>query len=226
MARVTHHRKLSAPPLAPQSLLPGAAPQTALAGPMSLVVTLLLGLSISASGADILRPGRAGGSKSSGKGNTPAAGATDASIALQASGRAQDALARTTQAIDSVRALQASARAAAIRKPGGAAGFGLNLSPVRDGLGPGGLQVDPQVKYDPSLWKGALAPTQTVGGGKTNVTIKQTQQQAVLNWETFNIGKSTTLHFDQREKGAPQSKWVAINEVNDPSGVPSQILGS
>src|SRR4051812_8866267 len=107
MRREAHRRKISGLNAGTQPLPPGAAPQTALAGSMSLVVTLLLGFSISASGADILRPGRAGGSKSSGKGSTPAAGATDASIALQASGRAQDALARTTQAIDSVRALQA-----------------------------------------------------------------------------------------------------------------------
>src|SRR4051812_11476943 len=106
MARDAHRRKRSAPFSAKQPLLPGAAPQSALAGPMSLVVTLLLGFSISASGADILRSGRAGGSKSSGKGSTPAAGATDASVALQASARAQDALARTTQALDSMRALQ------------------------------------------------------------------------------------------------------------------------
>ena len=204
----------------------GASPQTALSGSMSLVFGLLMGLSISASGADILRPASMAGTRSGGKAATPSAGATDATAALQAAARAQDVLARTTKAVESVNALQAAARNAALRKPGGASGFGLVLPPVRDGLAPGGLVVDPGVKYNPSLWKGALAPTESVQAGRTKVTIKQTEQQAVLNWQSFNIGKSTTLRFDQRENGVPQSKWVAINKVNDPSGVPSQILGA
>jgi filamentous hemagglutinin family protein len=58
------------------------------------------------------------------------------------------------------------------------------------------------------------------------VSIKQTAPQALLTWQTFNIGKETTLTFDQTAGGANVSQWIAFNKVNDPTGVPSQILGS
>src|SRR5260221_252665 len=47
----------------------------------------------------------------------------------------------------------------------------------------------------------------------------------MLNWSSFNIGKQTTLTFDQSLGGAAKSSWIAFNKVNDPSGIPSQILG-
>src|SRR4029079_2821548 len=55
---------------------------------------------------------------------------------------------------------------------------------------------------------------------------KQTQQQAILNWKTFNVGKDTTLRFDQSEGKSDKGKWIAFNRGTDPSGSPSQILGS
>ncbi len=55
--------------------------------------------------------------------------------------------------------------------------------------------------------------------------MAQNAPQAILNWSSFNIGKQTTLNFDQSLNGSAQSSWVAFNKVNDPSGVPSQILG-
>ena len=69
-------------------------------------------------------------------------------------------------------------------------------------------------------------PTQTVSNNQTNVTIVQRAQQALLNWDTFNVGKETHVLFDQRAGGANATQWIAFNKVNDPSGVPSQILGS
>ena len=47
-----------------------------------------------------------------------------------------------------------------------------------------------------------------------------------MNWASFNIGKATTLDFDQSAGGSAVNEWVAFNKVNDPSGVPSRILGS
>ena len=79
---------------------------------------------------------------------------------------------------------------------------------------------------DPSLWQGANLPTQSVAGAQTTVDIKQTAQQALLNWETFNVGKETTVNFDQTSGGANASEWIAFNTITDPSGRPSQILGS
>ena len=57
-------------------------------------------------------------------------------------------------------------------------------------------------------------------------TIVQTSQQALLNWQTFNIGKETNVTFDQTAGGSQAAQWIAFNKINDPSGVPSQILGS
>ncbi|MFT4172324.1 MAG: filamentous hemagglutinin family protein [Rhodocyclaceae bacterium] len=104
-------------------------------------------------------------------------------------------------------AAQAAARDAAKNRPGG----------VADGLGQGGLKVD-----DNSLtagWLGAKAPTQTVSNGHTTVSVEQTESRAILNWETFNVGRNTTLEFHQ------QADWAVLNRVNDPLARPSQILG-
>ena len=77
-----------------------------------------------------------------------------------------------------------------------------------------------------TTWQNAKTPTQAASNGKTTVTIQQTGQQAILNWTTFNIGKDTTLNFDQTAGGTNVGQWIAFNKINDPSGVPSQILGS
>lgn len=116
-----------------------------------------------------------------------------------------DNLATSAQAIAAQQALQRNARAAA-------AGSG-----VPDGLGEGGLEVD-----DNALtrgWLNARAPTQGIANGTTTVTIEQTGAKAVLNWETFNVGRNTLVDFNQ------QADWAALNRVNDPLARPSQIQG-
>ncbi|HEX4638344.1 MAG TPA: filamentous hemagglutinin N-terminal domain-containing protein, partial [Chthoniobacterales bacterium] len=164
------------------------------------------------------------------RGGSPAASAHGGVVEGQTAAAVQagapsgkDTLARTSQALNAVKNMQAAARAAALSGP-------TNLKPglphVPDGLGTGGLQVAPGVGTDPKLWTGASLPTQTSTAGKTNVTIVQNKQQALLNWQTFNIGKNTHLLFDQTAGGASASEWTAFNFVRDPSGVPSQILGS
>src|SRR3546814_8741853 len=72
----------------------------------------------------------------------------------------------------------------------------------------------------------------------TEVTVTQTETRAILSWETFNIGRETTLVFDQKRDGTAQTDWVALNRVvgqldpatgrRDASNAPapSQILGS
>ena len=104
-------------------------------------------------------------------------------------------------------AAQAAARQAAL----------ANGSSVPDGLVEGGLKVDTD-----SLTKGwinANAPTQTTANGKTTVAIQQTADKAILNWETFNVGKNTILSFAQ------DASWAVLNRVNDPQARPSQIQG-
>ena len=100
-------------------------------------------------------------------------------------------------------------------------------SPVPDGIAAGGLLVSAGIAKNPALWQNANAPTQSVSSGQTNVEVKQTAQKAILTWDSFNVGRHTTLHFNQT--GGTQTdgtnNWIALNRITDPSGKPSQILG-
>ena len=213
------------PPPAQRSVLAGKGTHRRDACAPGVVAALLLLVTQSAPGGDILRGGAAGPNVTN---RTPGAN-TGAAQAAAARSNAKDALARTSGAVESVqRAQQNAARAAAGANNAGADPNhpGQQLPNVPNGLAQGGLQVAPGVGTDLSLWTGAFLPTQTAAGGKTQVVIKQTQQQALLNWQTFNVGKDTHLHFDQSDGKESVGQWTAFNKINDPSGRPSQILGS
>ena len=152
---------------------------------------------------DILRGGASAGNA---KRNSEARANAGAAAAEAAKVRAQDRLARTTKAVNDMRALQASARAAA----------GANTIP--NGLTEGGLKV---LTGANAKWEGANAPT---ASGNT-VAITQTASQALLHWETFNVGSQTTVNFDQSAGGADSGKWIAFNKVFDPDAKPSEIRG-
>lgn len=127
-------------------------------------------------------------------------------------------LARTAQAVAAQVAAQQAAQQAA-QKQG---------SSVPNGLSPGGLVVAPGIASNPSLWQNANAPTQSVSNGQTTVQVKQTAQKAILTWNSFNVGSSTTLYFNQsggNQTNGSNNNWIALNRVVDPSGVPSQIFG-
>ena len=184
---------------------------------------------------DILR---GGGTAAHGRSANSVSGNPTAAATLPGQ-NAQDSLSRTTQALQAVRALQAAARAAASGSSASpvlnASQPGQSLPNVPNGLAPGGLQPAPGVpanlshptaSENPALWTGANLPTQTSSSGQTNVNIVQTSQQALLNWQTFNVGKATTVTFDQTAGGSQATQWIAFNKINDPTGVPSQILGS
>src|SRR5450756_1731601 len=103
---------------------------------------------------------------------------------------------------------------------------GQLLSNVPNGLNTGGLVPDSGLAAPGSAnavtsWVNANTPTQSTSNGQTTVSIRQTASQALLNWATFNVGKSTIVNFDQQGN----ADWVALNKIIDPSGVPSQILG-
>ncbi|MGK5011372.1 filamentous haemagglutinin family protein [Janthinobacterium sp. MDB2-8] len=112
----------------------------------------------------------------------------------------------TARAIAAQQAAQAQARQNAAGDPS-----------VPNGLAQGGLQVDTNSLT--AGWLNAQAPVQTVAAGKTAVVVQQTADKAILNWETFNVGKDTTLTFQQ------QKDWAVLNRVNDPQSRPSQIQG-
>lgn len=151
---------------------------------------------------DILR----GGVSSTSRQNADARAGAGAEAATVTKANAKDRLARTTQALASVQAMQAKARASAA----GAV--------VPEGLQPGGLEV---LTGANARWDGADSPTQS----GSLVTIKQRDTQALLHWKTFNVGQNTTVKFDQSAGKDDASKWIAFNKVFDPSGKPSQIRG-
>ncbi|WP_165421159.1 filamentous haemagglutinin family protein [Bradyrhizobium sp. Leo170] len=118
---------------------------------------------------------------------------------------------RATQSIQAIQAAQSAARNLASQ----------TQSAIPNGLAPGGLVVAPGAGTSPGVWTGAQLPAQAQVNGRTQVDIKQTQQNAILNWTTFNVGKETTVNFDQQGN----SSWTALNRVVDPSARPSQIAG-
>ncbi|BCU75310.1 filamentous haemagglutinin family protein [Luteolibacter sp. LG18] len=192
-------------------------------------VVCTLATTIVVRGGDLLRGGAATNALPPG---ATATTNTPAPITASAAGSPSDTLAKTTQAIQAVQAMQTAARNLA--KNNGSNNLGQNpnnpsqlLPDVPDGLAAGGLEVDPRVPTDSTLWQGANLPVQsTTSGGTVQVTVKQTAQQALLNWKTFNVGKNTKLTFDQSDGGSNVGQWIAFNKVNDPTANPTQILGT
>ncbi|WP_412778756.1 filamentous haemagglutinin family protein [Bordetella ansorpii] len=115
--------------------------------------------------------------------------------------RSLDNVNRTVSAIAAQQAAQAAARDAA--------------SDVPDGLVKGGLW-DKDAAGNALAWSGAERAQQT---GNT-VNIKQTASRAILNWDTFNVGRNTTVQFQQ------QSTDAVLNRVVGADAKPSQIQGA
>ncbi|WP_375595218.1 filamentous hemagglutinin family protein [Algihabitans albus] len=139
-----------------------------------------------------------------------------AQAAARAGVRTQGALRRATKAMSAMAAAQSAARELALTAP----------SAVPNGLRAGGLVVAPGAVPGPTdggsgLWQGAELPRELVVDGRHEVTVEQTEQKAILTWESFNVGRDTTLSFDQEA-----SNWIALNRVMDPNTAPSRILGA
>ncbi|WP_431508914.1 filamentous haemagglutinin family protein [Variovorax sp. DAIF25] len=120
--------------------------------------------------------------------------------------RSLDNLQLAARGIAAQQAAQAAARLAA-----------QGEASVPDGLAEGGLRVDGNSLS--AGWLNAQAPQQTQADGRTTVAIRQTGERAILNWETFNVGRNTTVEFQQ------QPDWAVLNRVNDPQARPSRIQG-
>ncbi|NTZ07075.1 filamentous haemagglutinin family protein [Burkholderia metallica] len=194
----------------------------------AVVLMLAAGVSAHAHAAGITNLGQAtarvSGGGTGGAGGVPGMPNLGVSPqqALQASQPSIRNLGYAAHAIAAQIAAQQNAAAAAAKLP----------STVPNGLAPGGLQVAAGASGDtnnPVLWFNANAPTQNTDvNGHVNVDVKQTGQNAVLTWETMNVGRQTTLNFDQ--SGGTQTNgannWAVLNRINDPSGRPSQVLGN
>lgn len=169
-------------------------------------------------------------------GNSSVAPATAAQLAAglaaqqaaAAGAQAQVSLARAAAALNAARQAQLDAAAAAAQAVkstvnGVATGGLMPLGGVKDvtaqsacGDSCSTLQLN-----TPTSWQKANTTfTQTVNNGQYKVDITQTQSRAILNWETFNIGRNTSVKFEQQS-----SDWTVLNRVTDPSGSPTQILG-
>lgn len=172
---------------------------------------------------DLLRPNAPGPVAAATDGSSPTAAAATTAPALPS---AQDRLARTTQALTAVKQMQESARQLAIAGPNNLRP-NLPAVPLNSYGQPNGLVRASGANS--VFWIGANTPilsTKTEAAATTtDVSITQTQQQAILAWDSFNLGKNTTLTFDQRAGGADVGQWIAFNYVRDSSGTPSQILG-
>ncbi|MGE8639357.1 MAG: filamentous hemagglutinin N-terminal domain-containing protein, partial [Achromobacter sp.] len=121
--------------------------------------------------------------------------------------RSLDNLNRTAAAVAAQQAAQAAARAAAATTGGD----------VPDGLTEGGLWA---AEGGLAKWEGAKAAKPSVENGRQVVTIEQTQSRAILNWDTFNVGRNTTVQFKQGVDDA------VLNRVVGASAKPSQIQGA
>ena len=156
--------------------------------------------------------------------------------------KARDSLSRASLAISAVAAMQKNINTNLRNQPTPLGGYVIrntNGNPLKDTNGipltfTDGL-ANPKNENDTaglrqasgsdSLWVGADNPS--VGTNPNDIIITQTKPQAFLQWDTFNIGKNTTIAFDQLTKGgADVNNWIAFNYVRDKSANPSQILGT
>jgi filamentous hemagglutinin family protein len=165
------------------------------------------GLSVAAKAGDILRGNSAGNNSAA---TSTFFGGNQAAM-TQLQSNANEILSRAAAATRSVQAMQQAAHNAALQA----------TNNLPNGLTTGGLQIATGKNAE---WQGANQPIQSVTNGQITVTIQQTAHQAILNWLTFNVGKNTTVDFNQSAGGSSANNWVALNRIL--SGTPSQILGS
>ena len=220
---------------------------------VALSLLLLMGVNAHAGGnrlTSLGSPTSSGGSSgagsTTGSSQTATAATTATSQIVQTTAlaqRAQASLQQSLQALQAQQAAQSAARATALTAPStvpnGLSTLGVGGLVPQGGI-PNFTTVSGSVPGSsvstyalPASWDntqvGALTQTVTPIANQTTpettVTITQIAQQALLNWHTFNIGKNTTLDFDQSAGGANASQWVAINKVAA-NIAPSEILGS
>jgi len=198
-----------------------ALPRTA---PRPLRPMLLRGVSLSALVvAGAVTPARAGGGNFK---TLSQALASHPTASVAAAATAGGATAARQAGLGAQNFANAAARFRTLQQALAAQNYGG--PPIPNGVQPGGLQQADGVagSNNSTLWSGASTTlTQSASGGTTTVTVDQTGSVAALTWKSFNVGAQTKLVFDQSAGGTLASSWVAINSVQDPSAVPSTILG-
>jgi len=194
-------------------------------------MAMFCGMTCTAVAGDLLRGGYTGPT-----GGASAPGSFTPPNEIKVRQNAQDVLARTSKAIESVQAMQDAARTLAASSAVNNLGINPNnhsqtLPNVPNGLGVGGLNPLQGVTqlsgggYSVSGWTGVSSLNQTVTSSQTTVTATQSAPDALLYWTTFNIGKKTTFDVNQGKTGVAADDSIAFNIIEDPSLAPSQILG-
>ena len=87
--------------------------------------------------------------------------------------------------------------------------------------GGAGAQSPPAIQQLPTggnVVRGTATLSQTASAQAAALTVNQSSQRAVVNWDTFNLGSSASVNFVQ-----PNAQAVTLNRVNDNN--PSQIFG-
>jgi filamentous hemagglutinin family protein len=82
-------------------------------------------------------------------------------------------------------------------------------------------QAPPAINQLPTggtVARGTATINQTATAQAAAMTVNQTSQRAVVNWNTFNIGSAASVNFVQ-----PNAQAITLNRVNDSN--PSQIFG-
>lgn len=88
-------------------------------------------------------------------------------------------------------------------------------------IGGANAQAPPAINQLPNggnVARGTATISQTATAQAAAMTVNQTSQRAVVNWNTFNIGSAASVNFVQ-----PNAQAVTLNRVSDSN--PSQIFG-
>ncbi|TFF02633.1 filamentous hemagglutinin N-terminal domain-containing protein [Pseudomonas sp. BCA14] len=197
---------------------PATAGQVLLLKPLAQVIALM----VFAGGAHAAQPQAFSSGWFAAKGTAQAAGSVRPGVVtpgtpppLSQQQRGNEQLQRSLQNLNtSVAAIAAQQAAQAAARGNASAG----PQTIHNGLGGNGLNVVIGADGKP-LFVNAEGPVQTDANGKTLVSIKQTSDKAILNWQTFNVGRDTTVQFQQN------SDWAVLNKINN-STAPSQIQGA
>jgi filamentous hemagglutinin family protein len=76
-----------------------------------------------------------------------------------------------------------------------------------------------QLPAGAAVAQGTVTITQTATAQAAAMTVHQASQRAVVNWDSFNLGRSASVNFVQ-----PNAQAVTLNRISDVN--PSQIFGN
>ena len=124
-------------------------------------------------------------------------------------------------ATQSWQAVPETAKTAGKKSASSASGVVVSVALSFALTGGAGAQSPPAVNQLPTggtVVRGTATISQTATAQAAAMTVNQTSQRAVVNWNTFNLGSAASVNFVQ-----PNAQAVILNRVTDSN--PSQIFG-